>query len=364
MQNKTTYTIWTFIFLLVISFVVAIPIPKYDGYINWEDNKGNHHSIFVVKGFIATYEVKVNEYPTFSNFLDNSGINSSQEANFKVNVNNSNRTVYLKINNVNYLATILSENNYEVTLNLSEGDYEYYWFSYGNDTYESYGSSELRNFNVSSIFPVNGLLSYYKLDNNDFTDYYGSNDGSNYGSINTSGKIIDARNFDSNDDFVDIGSFNNFFAGNDEMTASLWFKRDSASENQEMLASDNGLLNMRQAGTSNKAAVILTTNGIMGYVASTTDMGYGEWHHLLMRYNGTTLSIWFDGVEENAVPLSGAIDTSTNSLFIGKRATTEQSGMYFGGAVDELGIWNRALTAEEISKLYNSGEGLSYPFEE
>src|SRR5262249_31508245 len=34
---------------------------------------------------------------------------------------------------------------------------------------------------------------------------------------------------------------------------------------------------------------------------------------------------------------------------------------YFNGAIDEIGVWNRALTSTEITNLYNSGAGLAYP---
>ena len=37
-------------------------------------------------------------------------------------------------------------------------------------------------------------------------------------------------------------------------------------------------------------------------------------------------------------------------------------GRSFKGTIDELGIWNRALTDADVSKLYNNGNGLSYPF--
>jgi hypothetical protein len=34
----------------------------------------------------------------------------------------------------------------------------------------------------------------------------------------------------------------------------------------------------------------------------------------------------------------------------------------FKGKIDELGLWDRLLTSNEISTIYNNGNGLSYPF--
>ena len=34
----------------------------------------------------------------------------------------------------------------------------------------------------------------------------------------------------------------------------------------------------------------------------------------------------------------------------------------FDGMMDEIGVWSRALTATEVTELYNSGNGLAYPF--
>ena len=53
-----------------------------------------------------------------------------------------------------------------------------------------------------------------------------------------------------------------------------------------------------------------------------------------------------------------AADTNTGThTYIGAGFSA-----YFDGLVDECGIWSRALTTDEVTSLYNSGNGFTYPF--
>jgi hypothetical protein len=91
-------------------------------------------------------------YPIFSNYSDNSGtLTSSGKALFNVTIENTNGTVLLQINNVNYTATNLSINNYNVSLDLSSaGTYSYEWISFGNGSLNGINFSETRSYVVNS----------------------------------------------------------------------------------------------------------------------------------------------------------------------------------------------------------------------
>jgi len=72
------------------------------------------------------------------------------------------------------------------------------------------------------------IVSYYKLDNNLFTDSLGTNNGTNYGTTNTSGIINDGRSFDGTNDYIDLGVFADVKA-NDAKTVSMWVKGSAGS---------------------------------------------------------------------------------------------------------------------------------------
>jgi len=75
------------------------------------------------------------------------------------------------------------------------------------------------------------------------------------------------------------------------------------------------------------------------------------WHHVVETYDRSYQNLYVDGKLKASKPLTGAISTNTNNLVIGK---------CFNGIIDEVRIYNRALSAEEIQKLYLS-EGAPTP---
>ena len=70
-----------------------------------------------------------------------------------------------------------------------------------------------------------------------------------------------------------------------------------------------------------------------------------SWTHLALSYDGTTLRLYVNGLQAAAQALTGPIATSTGSLRIGGNAVW---GEYFKGLIDEVRVYNRALSAGEI----------------
>lgn len=77
----------------------------------------------------------------------------------------------------------------------------------------------------------------------------------------------------------------------------------------------------------------------------------GEWHQYVARRSGNIASMYIDGVEVNSGTFVGAIPDSLNPLLIGRR--NEADGRVFGanGLLDDVAIWNRALSVTEIQSL-------------
>ena len=108
-------------------------------------------------------------------------------------------------------------------------------------------------------------------------------------------------------------------------------------------------------------------------VTSTTTLSLSTWYHVLGTYDGVNIRIYINGTLEDTVPwLNGLGWAPTNYGRIGGQRTVVLGTPYdpynaFGanpweGYLDEIGIWNRALTGPEVSTLHNGGAGLSYPF--
>jgi hypothetical protein len=93
-----------------------------------------------------------------------------------------------------------------------------------------------------------------------------------------------------------------------------------------------------------------TPSGFSGYRDSILN---NSWHFLVGTYDGTTVKYYQDAVFKSQYNLSGNIVYSNDPLYIG--ANGYPVGQGFIGYVDDVGLWNRALTQQEISNLYNTG---------
>ena len=69
------------------------------------------------------------------------------------------------------------------------------------------------------------------------------------------------------------------------------------------------------------------------------------WTHVAATYNGSTAKVFINGAEVSSVAATGTISTSVNQLSIGGNAVW---GEYFSGVIDEVRVYNRALTLAEI----------------
>lgn len=85
--------------------------------------------------------------------------------------------------------------------------------------------------------------------------------------------------------------------------------------------------------------------------ANSTNSNYlndNIWHHVISVRKNDTTSLYIDGVLQNNILTTLVPNFNTSSIIIG---ATNGTGQFFKGVIDEIGIWNRALTPLEITKL-------------
>jgi len=111
-----------------------------------------------------------------------------------------------------------------------------------------------------------------------------------------------------------------------------------------------------QDNTPNPSFVV-TVGGVSAFAVSADAIPMNQWSFLAGTYNGTNLKIYVNGILKGTAssPSPGTpIDSRPYPLYIG---VSPNSNHYYYGKTDEVSIWNRALTSEEILKHYNSGVG-------
>lgn len=142
---------------------------------------------------------------------------------------------------------------------------------------------------------------------------------------------------------------------NSQYTAYVGIFDSQADDYALYTQKDTGEIRMKLVNQAGQAArPIIPT--------ATVDPIVGHWAHVAVVYDGTqsiSTKIYCNGVEAGSIwGLAGALQTGQQSSFGG--AYNPATGLYGGclhGGVDEAGLWNRALTPDEISYLYNGGLG-------
>ncbi len=170
------------------------------------------------------------------------------------------------------------------------------------------------------------------------------------------GKIGQAFNFDGVDDYVDMGSLG-LTAW--PVTFSAWIKSSVPTEDVGNIIV--GLYNTGSASTMKSIAVrngVLTlSNNNTLRQAGTIIINNDEWHHVVGVFAANNLrQLYVDGVLDATFTDTSA-DTSfatVNTSSIGRNSDSTP-GQYYKGNIDDVRIYNRALAAEEVTKLYNLG---------
>jgi len=214
-----------------------------------------------------------------------------------------------------------------------------------------------------------GLWSFngYDIDNSSTTaeilDRSGNgNNGDNVGATPTQGKVGQALKFNGTSDYVISSNMVSNFS-DETVTIGVWFKANAAG----VIVAELGQSAISTSWHDSQIE-ILSTGEVKVRVwqlpsVSLGTVNFGEWHYAVLRYNKATLNLdgFLDGIEA-ATNVSG--DRSApweygSGLYyaFGPADTTNLgSGAYFNGSIDEVRIYNRALSASEVKQLYNMGK--------
>ena len=232
-----------------------------------------------------------------------------------------------------------------------------------------YGSSSSTSglkfqVDASGTLPTN-LVSFYKLE--DTTDYFGSNNLTNNNSVAfDSGKVNNAADFATSSSYLSLGSnlststsnistFGWVYLSSTSSKGGFWLNGDPTAHSGN---GDGYGLGVGAGGGSNTDSAGNHLIGVIGFVNWLdfgTNIGTG-WHMVGMTYDGTTWKGYIDGTVAATTYTGNAPNVPGNNFVIGK-AVNNLTFPYFGGKVDEFGFWNKVLSSQEITNLYNSGSG-------
>ena len=206
-----------------------------------------------------------------------------------------------------------------------------------------------------------GLMAYYPFDG-DLTDASGSGRDA---AASGGGDVTFVHGFlglavDTRAAAVDCGTWDPSDEATDAFSATCWAYwlglQGAPAQWQGVLTKRTGwgagLSRWQLELGDNSATAYLTNqpNGGAGSVTFTAD----EWQHIAISYDGSEAAIY-----KNAEQVGGGawtLDNDTDApVCVGMSQPT--NGNNFNGYIDEVGFWNRGLSADEVAQIYNGGAG-------
>jgi flagellin-like protein len=215
----------------------------------------------------------------------------------------------------------------------------------------------------SSSIADTGEVLELKFDENSATIRDTSGRG-NHGTANggatwtPAGKMGGAYAFDGAGDYVKVLDSDSLDMGMGNFTLGAWIKTAAAGTNQMRIFSkrDLSLIGYEMyisLNENNLSAFIGDTGGYTAFSLGNTNIRDTGWHHVVVTFSRQgNMTGYVDGAVQSAprsIALRSGSVSNSYPLYVG--IFQDGSGSPFNGIIDEVRVWNRALSAAEISEL-------------
>src|SRR3990167_3005712 len=233
-------------------------------------------------------------------------------------------------------------------------------FNWTDETAGAYG-------NITWIFGLDfnttGLIALYNFDNNKTQDYSGrGNDGTlnKNPQFNDSAKIEGGYNFNgTNGQYISTGNFYQWNATKQNISISLWANFKNNPDNKFLFAKQGqgDDVRIRTSGASNAIVFTIDPSDSQFFdISTSTGMDSGIWYNIIATYNENANigNLYINGVSNgtSSTDFTGSGDNANSIVTI---ASDQGGNNVFNGTIDEVAIFNRSLSASEITRIYNDG---------
>lgn len=214
---------------------------------------------------------------------------------------------------------------------------------------------------VPNYVPTNGLVAWWPFNGNADDGSGNGYNGIVYSSIVSSdryGNINSAYSFNGSSSYIELPSTSSL--GPSNISVSCWYKLVGGNSNQSLIRRRGSgfqisynLTAIYCSPASNKLNTWFWPNSTQFYNPILNNTIDNVWHNLVFTFDGLNYIVYLDGIQvytTNSFGPGGLF--SGDEFVIGRDGSV--SNWYYNGFFDDLGIWNRALSQEEITALYNA----------
>ncbi len=210
------------------------------------------------------------------------------------------------------------------------------------------------------------LIGWWKLNDesgNTAADSSGyGNDGILHGDPQwVEGILGGALDLDGSGDYVDCGNNPAFAMTTNQMTVAAWVTiRSIPGEWRAAVAKGENAWRLGNVNMDPRFHFGMTwwDQPNPYAVDGGTSVNFNEWHHIAGTFDGANINIYLDGVVDASATTPEPIGTNNLNVFIGDNP--EATGRYWDGLIDDVRLYNRALTTEEILVAMQGESFISY----
>lgn len=197
-----------------------------------------------------------------------------------------------------------------------------------------------------------GLIAHYPFDGHIRDTSGRGNDGTASGTVlcrDRNDYLNNAMRFDGVDDYFEVPDSMDFHV--QRLSIAAWIRSDDWHSLQTVLGKDDFLRGYQLVvGDSGAAWMGIAANGEW-YTAKAACFPPKQWKYVVGTYDGQYVRIFVDGVERERSAYTGSISYGSRAIQIGRNGWNLNA--YLDGDLDDLRIYNRALSADEIWQLYS-----------
>lgn len=212
------------------------------------------------------------------------------------------------------------------------------------------------------------LVAYYSLENATDAHTGGYNLTENGTPTYVAAKVANGWLKDAANEFLSLADNAAFEPGAGAWSVAFWVKLTDATPAADagLVGKYNFISNQRSwvvnQKTDGQTRVVVSSNGAVTTLLSTTDArSDATWYHVVAVYvPSTSLKIYINGSlnNTNTTSIPASIHNSNASFKIGAWANDEN--LSSNGTYDEVAIYSKELSADNVTWLYNSGNGRAY----
>ena len=234
-------------------------------------------------------------------------------------------------------------------------------------------SNYLFSQDLPSYIPTDGLVAYYPFNGNANDESGNGNHGTVNGATLTTdrdGNENSVYSFDGVDDYIFLGKNSDFPISNSFSISVIFLiqdvncKNDSNNECDNIIYNNEGLYELGINKNNSKLKFsINNSEPDWGWIDIEFDYDFEKWNHLIFNYDDGLIKIFINNssvyIYDGVGGIIKDVHQDLDEFRLGNRQLGDVSNgnHFFTGKIDDFGIWNRALTEQEIQNLYNSSSG-------